>query len=110
MLVAGVLSAALTGIGGATAGPRPAQSTAPVAVTVHVDHAVGVIAAGAVGVNTPIWNQHLLDRSVPTLLRLAGVQALVFNGGGVSDLYHWQTGTLSPDPDPRDHPYNYAAA
>jgi hypothetical protein len=71
---------------------------------------VGTIQAGAVGVNTPIWNQHLLDPSVPALLRQAGVQTLVFNGGGVSDLYHWQTATLSPDPDPRTHPYDYAAA
>jgi len=28
----------------------------------------------------------------------------------VSDLYHWRTGTLSPDPDPKTHPYDYAAA
>src|SRR5690349_7045955 len=78
-------------------------------VTVRADQALAPIRDGAIGVNTPIWNPRLVDARVPDLIRQAGIGRLEFNGGGVSDLYHWRDGSLSPDPDAADHPYDYGA-
>ncbi|GAA0603071.1 hypothetical protein GCM10010174_19200 [Kutzneria viridogrisea] len=89
-----VLSCALAGVARAdTAGPD--------LVTVHADQKTGHI--GSIGANTPLWNDHLLDPQVPGLIRRAGIRNLEFNGGGVSDLFHWRDGTLSPDPLAEEH-------
>ena len=60
--------------------------------------------AGAVGVDEPMWSPAFADAAVPGLIRGANIQTLEFNGGGVSDLYHWRTGTAQADPDPVGHP------
>jgi hypothetical protein len=84
-----------------------ADGTGPVTVTVRADQPAGTIAPGAVGVNTPIWNGDLLDQPPDGLVRQAGINLLEFNSGGVSDLYHWRDGSLSPDPNPAGHPSDY---
>ncbi len=89
------------------AGPGFAGGTGPESVTVRADQPGHPIAFGAVGVNTPIWNGGLLDKPTAGLIRRAGLNTLEFNGGGVSDLYHWRDGSLSQDPDAADHPYDY---
>jgi alpha-L-arabinofuranosidase len=96
-------TASLVGGGTAVAGPR----TAP-AVTVRMDDGLATVGRAAVGVNTPIWNGHLVDPGVAGLVRDAGLGTLVFNGGGVSDLYHWRDGSLSPDPEKDQHPIDYS--
>jgi hypothetical protein len=87
--------------------PAFAGGTGTETVTVQANQPGAPIAAGAVGVNTPIWNGGLLDRPTPGLIRRAGVSTLEFNGGGVSDLYHWRDGSLSRDPDAANHTYDY---
>jgi hypothetical protein len=92
------------------AAPTAARAADPVPasrVTVDADQNLGVLRAGAVGVNTPIWNPRLPDEAVPALLRNAGIGTLAFNGGGLTDLYHWRDGSMSPDPDAAHHPYDY---
>jgi hypothetical protein len=64
---------------------------------------LAAVHAGAVGADEPIWNPAFTDAAVPGLIRRAGLQTLEFNGGGVSDLYHWRTGTAEPDPEPELH-------
>ena len=44
------------------------------------------------------------DPAVPGLIRRANIRTLEFNGGPVSDLYHWRTGTAQADPDADVHP------
>src|SRR5204863_9991060 len=78
-------------------------------VAVRADHALGTIHDGAIGADTPIWNPGLTGARVPGLIRQAGIRRLEFNGGGVSDLYHWRDGSLSADPDAANHPYDYGA-
>jgi alpha-L-arabinofuranosidase len=96
---------ALTAVPGAARAADPAPGSR---VTVHADQGLGVLRPGAVGVNTPIWNPRLPDREVPALLRAAGIGTLAFNGGGLTDLYHWRDGSMSPDPDAAHHPYDYS--
>ena len=73
--------------------PAPAQTAAT--VTVNTGTSLGTIPTTAFGVNTAVWDGYLLDSSVPTLLSQAGVTALRFPGGSTSDVYHWQTQSLT---------------
>jgi hypothetical protein len=91
---------------------QPANASAPTAastVTVQAGSTLATIQPGAVGANEPVWNPRLPDAAVPALVRKAGIKMLSFNAGPITDLYHWKDGTLSPDPDPADHPYDYVA-
>jgi alpha-N-arabinofuranosidase len=81
-------------------GPAWAGGTAAVTVTVRPGTALAAVPSGAIGVNTPIWNPVFTDPAVPGLIRQANIQTLEFNGGPVSDLYHWKTGTAQAEPDP----------
>jgi alpha-L-arabinofuranosidase len=74
---------------------------------VHADQPTATLARDPIGVNTPIWNPNLVHPAVPGRIRDAGLRTLAFNGGGVSDLYHWADGSLSQDPDAAHHPYDY---
>jgi hypothetical protein len=89
----------------------PAAATPPSdpAVTVRTNRPVAALTPGAIGADTPIWNPNLAHPAVPDLIRQAGLRRLVFNGGPVSDLYHWADGSVSPDPDPAHHPFDYSA-
>ncbi len=55
----------------------------------------GVISPIAFGVNTAVWDSHLLDDPVPLLLRQGGVSLLRFPGGSSADGYHWATHTFT---------------
>jgi alpha-N-arabinofuranosidase len=92
-------------LGGATAAAEP---RAVPAVTVRAQQVLGTVGPNALGANTPIWNGHLVDPEVAGLIRQAGIGTLVFNGGGVSDLYHWRDGSMSPDPQKDQHPIDYS--
>jgi hypothetical protein len=101
-----VLVAAAALLGGGTAA---ADSGTVPTVTVRADTRLGVVGPNALGANTPIWNGHLVDPPVAGLIRDAGLGTLEFNGGGVSDLYHWRDGSLSPDPEKDQHSIDYGA-
>jgi hypothetical protein len=62
-------------------------------VTVNAGSVLGKLPAMPYGINTAVWDGNLLDASVPTLLKAAGVTALRFPGGSVADSYHWKTNT-----------------
>lgn len=99
------LLAATTGLSGSIPAPGLSGSTpaSPAVVSVNADNVITRLGEQAVGVNTPIWNPNLLDKPADDLIRAAGIQTLAFDGGGVSDLYHWRTGALSPDPQAAAH-------
>ena len=70
-----------------------AQSAA--SVTIQAGTPLSTVRTAAFGVNTAAWDGLLLDGTVPSLLKQAGVTALRFPGGSVTDVYHWQTNTAS---------------
>jgi alpha-N-arabinofuranosidase len=103
---AAIVTAAAATLVAALAGPAAAESTTNT-VTVHADQPIATLAGNAIGANTPIWNPNLTHPVVASRIRTAGLRTLAFNGGGVSDLYHWADGSLSHDPDAAHHPYDY---
>lgn len=74
--------------------PRRALSAPPLSVTVDAGRGLGTIPATAFGVNTAVWDNHLLDEAIPSLLRQAGVSVLRYPGGRTADNYHWADNTL----------------
>jgi hypothetical protein len=106
-MTTGILAALTAGAMVVTAA-APAPATAGNTISVRPESVLSTLSPGAVGVNNPLWSPVFTDPQVPRLIRQAGIQTLEFNGGGVSDLYHWRTGQEQADPDPAGHP-DYAS-
>jgi Glycosyl hydrolase family 79, N-terminal domain len=86
LLLAGALA---TGLGGTAAASNAVQ------VTVNAQSSLGKIPETAFGLNTAVWDSHLLDPGLPSLLHQAGTTLLRFPGGSTSDVYHWQTNSIT---------------
>lgn len=72
-----------------------AKASNAVQVAADVRSPLGVIPQTAFGLNTAVWDSHLLDPALPPLLQQAGTTTLRFPGGSTADAYHWQTNTLT---------------
>jgi len=68
---------------------RAATSTD--AVTVNATAGLGTVPAGAIGLNTAVYDGNMNDAPIPGLLKAAGINALRYPGGSYSDIYNWQT-------------------
>ncbi|WP_377268443.1 hypothetical protein [Peterkaempfera sp. SMS 1(5)a] len=94
--VASVAAAALLAVL-PSAGPSAAADTAPPAadadVTVNTQAGLGTLGGAARGVNAAIWDSHMNDPEVATLMKAAGVGAMRYPGGSYSDIYHWKDNT-----------------
>ncbi len=75
---------------------QPAAATTSASVTVSVGTSLATIPATGLGVNTAVWDTHLLDASVPGLVAGAGFTAMRYPGGSTSDIYNWQTDSIVP--------------
>jgi alpha-N-arabinofuranosidase len=104
-MTTGILAALVAGTMVVTAAAPPSAGDT---VSVRPQTALATVSPGTIGVNEPLWSPVFTDPRVPELIRQADIQTLEFNGGGVSDLYHWKTGTEQADPDPAGHP-DYAS-
>ncbi|AXI80519.1 cellulose binding domain-containing protein [Peterkaempfera bronchialis] len=85
------LLAALPATGQAAAADAPPP--ADVDVTVNAHAGLGVLDETARGVNAAIWDSHMNDPEVATLMKAAGVGAMRYPGGSYSDIYHWKDHT-----------------
>ncbi|MFJ6213398.1 cellulose binding domain-containing protein [Streptomyces sp. NPDC092296] len=74
---------------GAGTAPPAADAT----VTVNARSGLGTIGDAARGVNAAIWDSHMNDPEVATLMQSAGVGAMRYPGGSYSDIYHWKDHT-----------------
>ncbi|GMA56406.1 hypothetical protein GCM10025858_09090 [Alicyclobacillus sacchari] len=79
----------------ANADMTTSNASSTVRVTVNAAATLGTIPSTALGVNTAVWDGHLLDAAVPSLLRGIGATMLRFPGGSTSDEYNWQTNTVT---------------
>jgi len=86
------LSLLVSGIMGETRHVAGASANANVAIDAGAPR--GTISPTAFGMNTAVWDGHLLDGSMPSVLRQAGVTVLRFPGGSSADNYHWQTNSF----------------
>ncbi|HEX4214041.1 MAG TPA: cellulose-binding protein [Candidatus Dormibacteraeota bacterium] len=85
----------------AAAGPQLGTAQ----VSVQPQRVLARMPETGIGANTAAWDGHMLDPSLPGLLRKAGVRMLRFPGGSTADLYHWRTNSLIAGhgrTDPRD--------
>jgi alpha-L-arabinofuranosidase len=81
----------LSACGGSSESPRLRTE---VLVTINASNALGQLPPTAFGINTVVWDDHLLDTNFPGLLSTAGVKVLRYPGGSASDAYHWQSNTI----------------
>jgi hypothetical protein len=75
---------------------RPARAQTIATVTVAAGAPLSNIPPMAFGLNTAVWDGHLLDVAVPSLITGAGVTALRYPGGLTSDRYNWKTNSIVP--------------
>jgi hypothetical protein len=88
------LGAAILGAAALTGpAPAPALAATAVSVTVNANTTLGTIPAGAIGLNTAVYDGNMNDAAQPGLLKGAGIDALRYPGGSYSDIYNWQTNT-----------------
>jgi predicted outer membrane lipoprotein len=64
-----------------------------VEVSVNASLGLGTIDEAAFGVNTAIWDSHMNDREVVTLMDDAGIGVMRYPGGSYGDIYHWKSHT-----------------
>ena len=92
VVLSGTAAAGLVSLG-PTAPPAAAQTGD--SVTVNATAGLGTIPAGAIGLNTAVYDGYMNDTPIPGLLKAAGIDALRYPGGSYSDIYNWQTGTAA---------------
>ena len=63
------------------------------AVTVNGTAGLGMVPAGAIGLNTAVYDSYMNDTPIPGLVKAAGINALRYPGGSYSDIFNWQTNT-----------------
>lgn len=64
-------------------------------VSVNAGTSLGTIPTTAFGLNTGVYDPHLMDSSVPSLLENADVGVLRFPGGSIADAYQWSTNSIT---------------
>jgi Ricin-type beta-trefoil lectin domain-like len=70
-----------------------AASTADTQVTVNANKSLGSLTNTSIGINTAVWDSHLVDNASLSAVSNAGVKVLRYPGGSTSDNYHWQSNT-----------------
>jgi hypothetical protein len=65
-------------------------------VTVNTGTVDATVPAAGYGMNTAVFDNDLIDSSLPGLMSADGITALRFPGGSDSDGYHWATNTSTP--------------
>lgn len=65
-------------------------------VTVNANQSLGTLTNISKGLNTAVWDGHLLDSATTDAVRDAGIHLLRYPGGSTSDVYHWQSNTTVP--------------
>ncbi|HEX6470110.1 MAG TPA: cellulose binding domain-containing protein [Streptosporangiaceae bacterium] len=82
---------------GAPAARAAAASSAAAAATVTVDAkaGLGAIPGTGYGINAAVWDSHMNDPEVATLMRAANVGMVRYPGGSYGDIYHWRDNTAT---------------
>ena len=83
-------------VGAATTPAAGTPAATSAAVTVNASTGEGTVPAIGLGANTAVYDGYLTDPALPTLLSSAGVDALRYPGGSVSDVYDWQNNSVVP--------------
>ncbi len=68
---------------------------ASASATIGAAATLGVVPAGAIGLNTAVYDGDMNGAAIAPLLKAAGINALRYPGGSYSDIYDWQTQTAA---------------
>jgi hypothetical protein len=93
-LIASVVLLGVALLAAARAVPADAQA-ASASVTIGAAATLGVVPAGAIGLNTAVYDGDMNGAAIAPLLKAAGINALRYPGGSYSDIYDWQTQTAA---------------
>ncbi|HEY0866411.1 MAG TPA: hypothetical protein VGE01_03475 [Fimbriimonas sp.] len=52
---------------------------------------LAVMQPEALGIGVAVWDEHMLDKEIPSLVRNAGWKVVRYPGGSYADLYQWKT-------------------
>ncbi len=64
-------------------------TSGPVKINVDFAKTKNFMAPIAMGIHTSVYDNHLMDDSIPALLRATAITTLRYPGGGYADNYHW---------------------
>jgi hypothetical protein len=67
-----------------------------IAVKVNAANVLRTVPGIADGLNTEVYDSHMNDSASTAAIAHAGIGALRYPGGSISDAYHWQTNTMVP--------------
>ena len=71
-------------------------STQVVQVTIDPQTVLAPVTSLSFGINTSVYDSHLMDPVVSSLVKQAGFTVMRYPGGSTSDEYHWQSNTYTP--------------
>jgi hypothetical protein len=80
-------------VGASSILPVSSAAAAPVTVTVNANAGLGTIPDAGYGINAAVWDGHMNDAAVATLMREAHIGAMRYPGGSYADIYHWRDNT-----------------
>ncbi|MFD0801419.1 cellulose binding domain-containing protein, partial [Streptomonospora algeriensis] len=69
------------------------EAEPPVEVRVNAHLGQGTLDEAAFGANAAIWDAHMNDPEVASLMDDAGIGVMRYPGGSYSDIYHWEDHT-----------------
>ena len=71
-------------------------STQVVQITIDPGTVLAPVTSLSFGINTSVYDSHLMDPIVSSLIKQAGFTVMRFPGGSTSDEYHWKSNTYTP--------------
>lgn len=69
------------------------QTTATPSTVTVTTSGIAQIGATPIGANAAVWDSHLYEVGVPSLLSNAGIELVRYPGGSTADTYDWQSDT-----------------
>ncbi|MES1227067.1 MAG: hypothetical protein ABUL72_00260, partial [Armatimonadota bacterium] len=67
----------------------------PVQITVDTRKTIVKLTKAHLGVGVAVWDAHMTDDVIPSLIKDAGFGVVRYPGGSYADLYHWKTATAT---------------
>ncbi len=90
-LLAGIVSSSFDAPALADSAPAPV-----VQITIDPQTILAPVTDLSFGINTSVYDAHLMDPVVSGLIRQAGFTVMRYPGGSTSDEYHWQSNSYTP--------------
>ncbi len=81
--------------GSVTSGVATVTVLAPAAVSINATNVMAAMPPAGLGVCTAVYDNVLIDSSIPPLLKAAGITAVRYSGGSYADIFNWANTTVN---------------